>query len=93
MTENPTTISIRSTLATILALAAIAGAVALTVSDASASPDKAEFHSGAIVAGHIGAGIRKCYSKRIFFENCNWVQMTCDGQVVSFRKLNCPDLR
>lgn len=87
------TLSIRPVLAAALAAATVAGAVALTTADASAAPYKSKPAAHGIAVGQAGAFASKCQKKRIFFENCNWMQVTCAGRVVRFDKLNCPDLR
>lgn len=89
-----TTLSIRPALAAILSLTTIVGSIALTHTSADAASSKGLHNARDIVVGQPGGAYKyRCSKKRIFFENCNWWQITCNGRVVDFRKIGCPDLR
>lgn len=85
-----TAIQFRPVLATALAFIAIALAIAIAATSTDAAAKSARHTQ---VGNQIGGAISQCSTKRIFFENCYWRQLTCRGQVVSFTKLSCPGLR
>lgn len=90
-----TKLTVRTTLAAVLSTLVIAGAIALTATDASAGTRILQ-GTGAGVGIGIGSArppAYRCRYKRVFFEGCWWQQTTCPKRPPQFRRLRCPDLR
>ncbi|MGE0856746.1 MAG: hypothetical protein AB7L18_11720, partial [Hyphomicrobiaceae bacterium] len=79
-------------LAAVLAMSGAAGASPLAThldGGSSVTPIAAKKAERNWNSGSTSAHRGNCSRKRIYFENCNWLQTTCGGKVVHFSKLNC----